>query len=91
MSDGSSMYTGSFSRHAVRISLSIFVGGAARGEPSVRGGDLCVGIKEVVVGPVGHCVMHPEATVDGPERYRSADANDRDVLAVGAGDTVDRA
>jgi hypothetical protein len=57
----------------------------------VRGGDLCVGIKEVVVGPVGHCVMHPEATVDGPERYRSSDADDRDVLATGAADTVDRA
>ena len=45
----------------------------------------------MVPGTISHRVVHPKATVDGPERYRSADANDRDVLAVGAGDTIDRA
>jgi hypothetical protein len=45
----------------------------------------------VVKTPVGHCVVHPEATVDGPERYRSRDANDRDMLAVRAADAVDGA
>ena len=84
------MYTGSFSRHAARISLSIG-GRVAWGKPSVRGGDVRVGVEEVVIGPVGHCVVHPQATVDGPERYRSGDADDRDVLAVGAANTVDRA
>ena len=57
----------------------------------MRGGHVCIGIEEVVIGPVGHSVVHPQATVDGPERYRSGDADDRDVLAIGAADTVDRA
>ena len=90
MSDGSSMYTGSFSRQAVRISLSISVA-ALRGVSLVRRSDVCVGFEEVVIGPVGHCVVHPETTVDRPERYRTSDADDRDMLAIGAADTVDRA
>src|SRR5262249_36023546 len=57
----------------------------------VRGGYMRVGIEEVVKAPVGHRVVHPQAAVNGPERYRSGDADDRDVLAIGAGDTVDRA
>jgi hypothetical protein len=28
---------------------------------------------------------------DGPERYRSSDAADRNVVAIGAADTIDRA
>jgi hypothetical protein len=66
-------------------------GRIAWGEPNVRGGDVCVGIEKVIIGPIGHCVMHPQATVDRPERYRSSNADDRDVLAIGAADTVDRA
>jgi intracellular sulfur oxidation DsrE/DsrF family protein len=40
--------------------------------------------EEVIKAPVGHCVMHHEATVDGPERYRSSDTDGRNVLAIGA-------
>src|SRR5215813_11415491 len=65
-------------------------GRVAWSEPGVRGGHMCVGVEEMVISPVGHRVVHPQATVDRPEWYRSGDANDRDVLAVGAADTVDR-
>jgi hypothetical protein len=50
-----------------------------------------VGVEEVVKAPVGHCVVHPQTALDGPERYGSGDADDRHVLAVGAANTVDRA
>jgi hypothetical protein len=52
---------------------------------------MCGGVEEVVRGPIGHRMMHPEATVDRPERYRSSDADDRDVVAIGAADIIDRA
>jgi hypothetical protein len=48
-------------------------------------------VDEVVIAPIGYCEVHPQATVDGSQRYRSGDADDRHVLAVGAADTVDRA
>jgi hypothetical protein len=65
-------------------------GRVAPREPSVRGGDMCEGVEEVVIGPIGHRVMQSEATLDGPERYRSSDADDQNVVAIGAGDTIDR-
>src|SRR5215813_6732625 len=66
-------------------------GRVARGEPSVRGSYVCIGVEEMVVAAISHRVVHPQAALDGPERYRSGDADDRDVLAVGAADTVDSA
>jgi hypothetical protein len=51
---------------------------------------VCEGIEEVIIAAVGHRVVHPQAAFDGPERYRSRDTDYRDVLAVGAADTVDR-
>jgi hypothetical protein len=41
--------------------------------------------------PAGACAEGRDGQdhIDGPERYRSGDADDRDMLAVGACDTVD--
>jgi hypothetical protein len=55
----------------------------------VRGSHMCICVEEVVEAPVRHRMMHSQAAVDGPERYRSGDADDRDMLAVGAADPVD--
>src|SRR5262249_43013650 len=51
---------------------------------------MSVRVQKMVPVSVGHRVVHSQATIDGPERYRSGDADDRDVLAIGAADTVDR-
>src|SRR4029450_692442 len=45
----------------------------------------------MVPRPIGHRMVHPEAAVERLEWYRSGDADDGDVLAVGAADTVDGA
>src|SRR5262245_2766077 len=45
----------------------------------------------MVPAPVGHRMVHAKATVDGPEWYRSGDADDGDMLAIRASDTVDGA
>jgi len=66
-------------------------GRVARGEPGVRGSHMRVGVEEMVIAPVGHGVVHPQATVDGSERYRPGDADDRHMLAIGSADAVDRA
>src|SRR5262249_36991446 len=66
-------------------------GRVAWSEPRVRRGHVRIGVEEVVIVPVGHRVVHPQATVDGPEWYRSGDANDWDVFAIGSADTIDRA
>jgi hypothetical protein len=57
----------------------------------VRDSYVCVGVEEMVIAPVGHRMVHPEAAFYRPERYRSGDADDRDMLAVRAAHAIDRA
>jgi hypothetical protein len=57
----------------------------------VRGSHGCVGVEKMVLSPVGQRIVHLEATLNGPKRYRACDADDWNVLAVGAADTVDSA
>jgi hypothetical protein len=76
---------------AVRISRSISVTALSGVSLACAAVHLSVGVQEPVPGPIGHRVVHPQATLYRSERYRSADADYRRVLAVGASAPVDRA
>ena len=79
-------------RRPCRLDHAVDLGGRVRGrELRLRGGHLLEGAKEVAVAPFGERVMQENLPVDGLARDRSADADDRHVLAVGARDPVHRA